>query len=333
MKQAAAIRTRWGILGTTTAAQQFALGLAYLANARLIAIGARSQVAADMFGDGNWVPRRYGSFEALVDDPDIDAVYVATPPEDHGSVVRMCLDAGKAVVCDLPFASNTDEVADLIACARKRELFLMAGPWMRFLPLSARVRALLAEGVIGQPQRLIAEVGVLPPFDLIRQARDEQPDSIVLASAGALLVALAAMLLGAPTRVVSQARLGSSAGGQATTILTHAGGQMSTLLAATRGSGPQEATIVGDGGWIRIHARWWTPKAFTLTAGVTERVVPVPIVGNAASHIADEAMRCLRNGRLESEVMPLDEMLAIVRTLDQMREQWELSAVGVPEPR
>jgi predicted dehydrogenase len=209
MKKAAAIQTRWGILGTNAAAQQFALGLAYLGDARLIAIGARSQAAADAFGEGNWVPRRYGAFETLADDSDIDVMYVATAPKYHRSVVRMCLDAGKAVVCDLPFAASAAEVAELIALARKRERFLMAGPWLRFLPLSARLYSLLAECVIDEPRTIIAEVGVLPPFNPMRQARDEQSGSEVLASGGALLATLASMLLGAPTRVISQARQGA----------------------------------------------------------------------------------------------------------------------------
>jgi predicted dehydrogenase len=322
MKKATAIQTCWGILGTSAAAQQFALGLAYLGDARLIAVGARSQAAADAFGEGNWVPRRYGAFEALADDPDIDVVYVATPPASHRSIVRMCLDAGKAVVCDLPFAANAAEVAELIALARKRERFLMAGPWLRFLSLSARLRSLLAERVIGTPRMLAADVGVLPLFNPQCQARDEQPDSEVLASAGALFVALASTMFGAPARIISEACGGALAGRQAATLLAYADGQLATLIAATQVSGPQEATIIGDAGWIRIHARWWAPKAFTLTVGVTQHVVHVPIIGNIASHMADEVMRCVRAGQLESDLMPLAETLVITQTLDQMREQW-----------
>jgi predicted dehydrogenase len=248
-------------------------------------------------------------------------------------MVRMCLDAGKAVVCELPFAANADEAAELIALACKRERFLMAGPWMRFLPLSARIRSLLAEGVIGEPQTIIAEISMLPPFNPMRQARDEQTDGEILGSGGALLVALASMVLGAPARVISQARRGALAGGQATTILAYSGGQLATLGAATPSSGPQDATIIGNAGWIRIHAPWWAPTGFTLTVGVNQNVVHVPIIGNIASHVADEAMRCRCAGQLESEIMPLEETLAITRTIDQMRAQWELSTISVPEPR
>src|SRR5262245_57092590 len=105
LMKAAASMTRWGILGTNAAAQQFALGLAYLGDARLLAVGAHSQSAADAFGEGNWVPHRYSSFTAVADDPDVDVVYIATPPSTHAALVRTCLLAGKAVVCDLPFTT------------------------------------------------------------------------------------------------------------------------------------------------------------------------------------------------------------------------------------
>jgi len=117
--RAAASRIRWGILGTDNSAQHFALGLAYVDEARLVAVGAHSQIAANVFGERNWIPRQHGSFAALADDPDIDVVYIATPPSSHRSHVRMCLQAGKAVVCDLPLATCTDEAAELIALARE----------------------------------------------------------------------------------------------------------------------------------------------------------------------------------------------------------------------
>jgi predicted dehydrogenase len=242
----------------------------------------------------------------------------------------MCLEAGKAVVCDLPFAASANEAAELIALARAHERLLIAGPWMRFLPLSARLRSLLAERVIGEPRMLTAEVGAPPPFNPLRQARDDQTEDEVLASADALLAALASMLFGPPTRVVSEVPLGSESGQQAATILSYTGGRLATLVAATSTSGSQEATIIGDAGWIRIHARWWVPKAFTLTVGVSQNVVHVPVLGNIASYIADEATRCLQDGRLESEIMSLDEMLAIARTLDQMRQQREMSQADMP---
>jgi dihydrodiol dehydrogenase / D-xylose 1-dehydrogenase (NADP) len=324
--KAAASRTRWGILGTNNTAQQFALGLAYLTDARLVAVGAHSQAAADAFGEGNWVPHCYSAVEALANDPDIDVVYIAIPPSSHRSHVQACLQAGKAVVCDVPFARDADAAAELIALARERDLFLMAGPCMRFLPLIMRLRALLAEGTIGIVRALTADIGVLPAFGSTHQPPNARIDGETLAGAAGALAALASMIFGTPERVVSEAHLDSAAGGQAAMILAYAGGQIATMLAVTRVNSPQEATIIGDRGWIRIRTRWWAPEAFTLTVGVTQQSVHVPVVGNSASYMADEAMRCMRAGQLESEVMPHAETLAIMRTSDQLCVQWGVAA-------
>jgi predicted dehydrogenase len=324
MKAAASVM-RWGILGTNAAAQQFALGLAYLGDARLLAVGAHSPGAAEVFGESNWVPHRHSSFTALADDPDVDVVFIATPPAMHSGHVRMCLLAGKAVVCALPFTTGADAAAELLALAREQKLFLMAGPWMRFLPLMARLRALLAEGMLGELHLLTADIGVRPPFASAEQPHDARLDRASLADAGATLSALALMCFGAPTQISGAAHLGT-ANGQAAAIVQHAGGQLSTLTASTRTNAPQEATIIGDTGWVRIHSRWYAPEAFTLAAGVSQQVVHVPTAGTIASYAADEAMRCLRAGRLESAMMPLDETLAIMWTLDQLCEQWGLAA-------
>ncbi|HET9223865.1 MAG TPA: Gfo/Idh/MocA family oxidoreductase, partial [Roseiflexaceae bacterium] len=265
---------------------------------------------------------RYGAVEALADDPDVDIVYVATPPSSHRFDVRMCLEAGKAVVCDLPLATGADEAAGLLALARERELFLLAAPWMRFLPLIRRLRALLAEGVIGTPRILSADIGVLPPANSILQPRDERTGDETLAGAAAALAALASTIFGAPVRVISERRLGSTSHTQMAAHLAYTGGQLATLMAATYVNAPQEATIIGEAGWLRIHTRWWAPEAFTLTSGVTQQVVHAPKLGNSASYVADEAMRCLRAGQLESHVMPHEETLAIMRTVDQLCHQW-----------
>ena len=320
MKAAASV-TRWGILGTNAAAQQFALGLAYLNDARLLAVGAHSQSAADIFGESNWVPHRYSDFTALADNPDVDVVFIATPPAMHSDHVRMCLRAGKAVVCTLPFTTSAEAAAELLALAREQKLFLMAGPWMRFLPLMARLRALLADDTLGEPRLLNADIGVRPLFAAAEQPHDARLDSAGLADAGATLAALALMCFGAPTAISGAAHLGAT-GGQAAAIVQHAGGQLSTLTASTRTNAPQEATIIGDAGWVRIHSRWYASEAFTLASGVTQQVVHVPTAGTIASYAADEAMRCLRAGQRESAVMPLNETLAIMWTLDQLCEQW-----------
>jgi len=112
---------------------------------------------------------------------------------------------------------------------------------------------------------------------------------------------------------------------QAAMVLGYERGQLAVLSTAVRTSTPQEAIVMGTEGWMRIHSQWWHPATLTVSIkGREDQVIHLPFEGNGYQYEAAEVMRCLRTGRLESEVMPLDETLGIVRTMDQVRAQWGL---------
>ena len=150
---------RWGILGTGAIAVKFATGLQSLPDASLAAVGSRAEATADAFADRFGAARRYASYEALAADPEIDIVYVATPHPMHHTAAKLCLEAGKAVLCEKPFTVNATEAREVIALARERKLFLMEAMWTRFLPLMVRFRELIAAGAIGEPRLLTADFG------------------------------------------------------------------------------------------------------------------------------------------------------------------------------
>ncbi|MGH2547899.1 MAG: Gfo/Idh/MocA family protein, partial [Thermomicrobiales bacterium] len=150
---------RWGILGTGGIADKFATGLQDTPDAVLAAVGSRTIEAATAFAERFGNPRTHGSYQDLVNDPDVDIIYVATPHPIHHSAARLCLEAGKAVLCEKPFTLNAGEAADLIAYARERKLFLMEAMWSRFLPAAQRFRQLVADGAIGEPRILHADFG------------------------------------------------------------------------------------------------------------------------------------------------------------------------------
>ena len=140
---------RWGILSTGRIAKKFAEGLSVLPDAELVAVGSRAQSSADAFGDTYGVPRRHASYDALVNDPDVDVIYVATPHPLHRENSILCLEAGKAVLCEKPFAINASEAKEVVSLAREKRLFLMEAMWTRFLPVIVQTRGLLADGAIG----------------------------------------------------------------------------------------------------------------------------------------------------------------------------------------
>lgn len=316
----------WGILGTGLIANKFATGLAVAPDSELLAVGSRAQETADAFADEFDVPRRYTNYEALVEDTDVDAVYVATPHSLHRANSILCLRAGKAVLCEKPFTINAAEAKDVISVAREEGRFLMEAMWTRFLPAMMRVRELLSEGMIGEVRMVSADFGFRAPVDPEHRLFNPDLGGGALLDVGVYNVSLASMIFGPPSRIASLARLGpTGVDEQAAMVLGYDEGQMAVLHTAVRTDTPQEAVLMGTEGWIRLHSPWWCPDTFTLSFPNKEaEVVHVPFEGNGYNYEATEVMNCVRSGKLESDVIPLDETLEIMKTMDQIRAQWGL---------
>lgn len=317
-------KIRWGILGTGWIAQKFATGLTALPDAELIAVGSRSQESADRFADEFHIPQRHASYEALVQDSQVDVIYVSTPHNLHRENTLLCLDAGKPVICEKPFAINAAEAADMVAKAREKKLFLMEAMWTRYLPVMVRVRELLASGVIGEVRMVTADFGFRIDFEPAHRLFNPDLGGGALLDVGIYPVSLAHMLFGAPSRIVSQATLApNGVDEQSAYLLSYSGGQLAVLSSATRTNTQHIAFIAGTDGLIRIPD-WWHGQGYSLTRGGKAEVVDLPFEGNGYNYEAAEVMACLRAGKLESAAMTLDESLAIMRTMDTIRAQWGL---------
>lgn len=320
-------RIRWGILGTGSIANKLATALAVLPDAELVAVGSRSQASADAFGDKYNIAHRHASYEALAADPDVDAVYVATPHPLHHPNTLMCLDAGKAVLCEKPFAINTREAEEMVRFARERRVFLMEAMWTRYLPIVVRVREWLKEGLIGKPRMVAADFGFRAGFNEESRLFDRAMGGGALLDVGIYPISLASMVFGKqPTRITGFADIGKSGvDEQAAVVLGYDQDELATLYTAIRTNTPQEAVIMGEEGSIRIHSPFWYGTTATLSVSKREpETVVLNYEGNGYNYEAAEVMRCMRNGELESPVMPLDETLELMQTLDAIRAQWGL---------
>lgn len=317
---------RWGILGTGNIARQFATGLSFLKDAELVAVGSRSQASADAFADSFGVPHRHPRYEALAGDPDVDAVYIATPHSLHKDNALLCLQAGKAVLCEKPFTINALEAQEVVSLAREKGLFLMEAVWTRFFPLMARLRSMLADGAIGEVRMLHADFGFRTGFNPEGRLFKPALGGGALLDVGVYTLSLASMVFGKPARVTGLAHLGETGvDEQAAMVLGYREGGLAVLSTAIRTTTPQEATLMGSDGMIRIDAPWWVPRGLTLSvAGRETERVEAPFEGNGYNYEAAEVMRCLQEGKLESDLMPLDETLAVMATMDALRAQWGL---------
>lgn len=315
---------RWGILGTGKIARQFAAGLKHLPAARLMAVGSRTAESAEAFGTEFAAAHRHPSYEALVSDSEVDAIYVATPHSCHCENTLLALAAGKAVLCEKPFTINAREAEEVIAFARTKELFLMEAMWTRCFPLMVKLRELLAAKAIGEVRMLTADFGFRAEYHEEPRLFDLKVGGGALLDVGVYPVSLASMIFGSPTQIVSHAQLGRTGVDEETAmILSHARGELAVLSTAIRLETAQEAILLGTTGRIRIHSPWWRPAAMTITReGQRDETLEFPFAANGYQFEAAEVMHCLRVGKLESGVMPLDETLAIMRTIDALRAQW-----------
>ena len=321
---------RWGILGTGAIARQFVEGLSSLPDADVLAVGSRSEASAAEFADERGIPRRYASYEDLAADPDVDIVYVATPHPFHAENAELCLEAGKAVLCEKPFTVNAAETERVVRLARDRGLFLMEGMWTRFLPLMEKLRRLVSEGAIGEVRMLNVDFGFRADLDPASRLFDPKLGGGALLDVGVYCVSLASMVLGRPSGSVGLSHLGETGvDEQASVVLEHEGGRLANLSIGIRTATPQEATIMGTDGYFRVHSPWWRPTRMTIfRQGEGTETIEAPVSGNGFNYEAAEVMRCLEAGVTESEIMPLDETLSVMRTMDGIRAAWGLRYPG-----
>ncbi|HMQ31408.1 MAG TPA: Gfo/Idh/MocA family oxidoreductase [Chloroflexaceae bacterium] len=321
---------RWGILSTGGIAAAFVRGLRQLPDAAVAAVGSRTAAAAEAFGAEHGIPRRHGSYEALAADPEVDVIYVATPHNLHAANVRLCLEAGKAVLCEKPFTVNAAEAAAVVALARERGLFLMEAMWTRFRPHMVELRRMLAAGAIGEPRLVRADYGFRSPFNPGHRLFARELAGGALLDVGVYPVSFVHMVLGAPEQVVSAAHLGETGvDEQMAAILSYPGGRQAVVTAATRTLSPRGAVVAGTEGYITIENPWYPPSAMTLHRPEQEPLrVELPPGDGGLSVQAAEVHRCLRAGLTESATMPLDESVAVMTTLDRIRAPWGLRYPG-----
>jgi len=317
---------RWGILGAGNIAKKFAEGLTSAPDAKLVAVASRTQEKAESFGDTFHIPRRHGGYDALAADPEVDAVYVATPHPMHKSATILSLRGGKAVLCEKPFALNATEAREMIAEARSQKLFLMEAMWSRCFPAMAEIRKLLADGAIGEPRMLQADFGFRAGFDPKSRLFDPALGGGALLDVGVYTISFSSMVFGTPSQVAGLATIGKSGvDEQSAMTLLHPNGALSVLSCSVSCNTPHQARIWGTEGSIQIHSPFWVPKAFTLRrSGKPDSTHEFPSENNGYQFEAIEVGNCLRDGRLESDILPLDESVTVMETMDELRAQWGL---------
>jgi predicted dehydrogenase len=324
----------WGILGCGRIARKFAASLAAVPEARLAAVAARSPGKAAAFAAELKDVAACDSYESLLADPAIQAVYVANTHNFHHDTIMLALEAGKHVLCEKPFALNARQARACIDQARAKGLFMMEGMWTRFLPAVAQVREWLAEGRIGRVQQIYAGFGFGFGKEFPADGRLLNPALAggALLDVGIYPLSFASMIAGGtkPLSIKSEATLGTTGVDLDGTYLLRYEDDVTAVLCTSFTTGlDNRARVMGRAGEIILPATFIGATEVQL-CGVDEdltRRFPCPAQETFKYEIS-HVCECLRQGRTESEVMPLAETLLLAETMDALRAQWGLHYPG-----
>lgn len=288
-------------------------------NGRVVAVGSRSTDRAAAFAVAHGIPRAHGSYAALVADPEVDAVYVATPHPQHVDVALAAIAAGKAVLVEKAFTSSMSDTERIVEAARAAGVFAMEAMWTRFLPGVTWIRDLLAEGAIGQVRGVQGDLTAFRDYDPADRLFDPALGGGAVLDLGVYVMSFAHMWLGTPDVVRAVGgRYPSGVEGEFAVLWGYRDGRSATLSGAFTAYGPGRMAILGTRGWIDVHPRFHRAAEVTLWRAK----VPETRRFEAGYHLETiHVGECLAAGLTESPVMPLVDTLAVQRLMAQALDQ------------
>ena len=321
---------RWGILGTG--------GIAHLQTTDLIgngftvtAVGSRSQASADAFAAEFAIPTAHGSYEALVADPDVDVIYVSTPHLFHAANALLALRAGKHVLLEKPFTLTAAEATEVVETARANRLVVLEAMWTRYLPHMLRIREIIAAGTLGDVRTLIADHNQKLSRDPQHRVNNPELGGGALLDLGIYPVSFAFDLFGLPSTVQALgAKTETGVDRQTAIVFGYGEGQQALLHAALDARGPSTAVIIGTEGRIEIDPVWYAPTTFTVfdsEDAIIERFEQ-KITHRGMQFQAWELERLIEAGQTAGEILPPEETVQIMETLDEIRRQSGLTYPG-----
>jgi len=317
---------RWGILGAGGIARAFTSDLLG-SGLPVTAVGSRDVARAQQFVDDTGLEgaTAHGSYESLVADDDVDAVYVASPHPFHAEHALLAIAAGKHVLVEKPFTVTADEARRVLEAGRDSGVAVLEAMWTRYLPQSVRLRELVRDGAIGDVVLLTAQHLQSLPTDPRHRLNDPALGGGALLDLGVYPVSFAHDLLGAPEQVQGSAVL-SDQGVDARIAgqLSYASGATAHVHAALDVAGHNTAVVHGTAGRVEVDATFYAPGGFTVLdadGAVVERFDADDDGLRGMQHQALELQRVVEAGELESPQLTHDGILAVMETMDELRRQ------------
>lgn len=318
---------RWGIIGAGHISSKFATALNSIENVELTAIASRDLSKAEQFAERFQVKKAYGSYEELVKDPEIDVIYIGTPHTEHKMNAELCIDHGKAVLCEKPFTVNQKEADQLIAKAKQNNVFLMEAMWTKFLPATKAVKQWIESDAIGKVKYINISFGFQAEFNPKSRLFDPNLAGGALLDVGIYPITYVVHMMGSlPDEIVSSAYLGKSNVDEIDVIaMKYKEGILADISCAVSANTGDTAIIIGDNGKI-VVPKFWSAQSAELYDNNGKQIDTFShlFTSNGYEYEAEEVNHCLREGKTQSEIIPLNNTLDIIKIMDTIRTNWGL---------
>jgi predicted dehydrogenase len=313
---------KWGILAPGKMSAKFTKGLKLLDNVELYAVGSRDRLRAEKFASDQGYKKFYGSYEELANDKDVDVIYIASPHSFHYEHTLMCLKNKKAVICEKSFALNSREVKEMISEAEKQKVFLMEALWPPFQPIYRKTKEILSGGEAGRLIHLNARFSFQAPYDPFDRKFNLSLGGGSLLDIGIYPVIDALYFIGVPSEVIARATF-SETGSEDTIsiILSYAGKRMATIYSSFRTAGGIGCDLFCENGNLLFsRGRDMSQRLNVALNGRENKEYSMLPDGMGYQYEAMEVMKCLDEGKLQSDIVPHSFSINLMNTLDRIRQ-------------
>jgi predicted dehydrogenase len=317
--------TRWGIIGPGNIAHTFVKDFSFLRKEQQVTavLGHDRQHTYD-FAKEYDIPNYYTELRDFVKNKEIDIAYIASPHPQHYEQALACLENKIPVLCEKPMTINAEQSQHLIEMSRKNNTFLMEGMWIRFLPGIQMVQRIIEQGIIGKVTSLRASISFKAPYDADNRFFDPELGGGSLLDLGVYPVFLSLLILGKPGSIKAIGKLSEEGVDEACSVLfNYKNGSHAIVESSLASSLDIPAEIVGEKGIIKILNTWYEKSSGIELQlnGEGKIIYPCHWEGHGLYFEAEEAIRCVENGNIASELMPHELSLNLIRIVDEIRNQ------------
>lgn len=316
----------WGILGLGAIAHKFATDLASLSDSKLYAVASRSQEKANAFASQHKAFKAYGSYQDLVSDPHIDAIYIATPHALHKENTLNCLKNGKAVLCEKPFGMNLIEVDEMIRCAKAHNTLLMEALWTYFLPHYQFVLNTIKSKTYGELLNMEASFGFFKTFDNQARLFNKKLGGGSLLDIGIYPIFVALTTLGEPKKISASAHFFENNTDATCNILfEYENNKVAKLKSALTHELPNTAIFYCEKATIKIKAPFHAPTNVSIIINDQEEIEDFNYSSIGYNYEISHFNKLLRTHKIESDLMTFDLSRKLIKLLDHVRQIIDLN--------